>query len=657
MNVFKLSLLFAAAIVSFAAGAATPADPRAYQTIPGVSPEPITEGAGLKTPEELGAFLDGVMTAQLRAQHTAGSVVAVVKDGKLFYAKGYGYADVAKKIPVEADKTLFRPGSVSKMFTWTALMQLVEQGKVKLDDDVNKYVTQFKIPDTYPGKPITIRNLFTHTEGLEDGGLGYLIVKDPSKMEPPAETLAKHMPHRVRPPASGDFTNGDMSSYSNWGTALAGVIIANVSGMSYEDYIDKNVLAPLGMTQSSPRQPLPPALAGQMSVGYKYENAEFKPQDFELVNFAPAGSMSVTAADMGKFMIAHLQKGAYDDHRILKEETARLMQSRVLSPNPYINGACLGFYEDHVNGRRIIAHGGDTQYFHSEMTLLPEENVGIFVSVNTAPTVPFSARTDLTRAFMDRYYPAKLPAVKPPDDFKQRVAHYAGSYRLIRHSYTTLEKAFGLISAVSVVPTDHNTLIVSFGPYVMQVVEVKPNVFRRVDQDDMIAFSEDAGGKTTYLLDPLSLPNHPAYRIAGYETPTALGLIAAFALLCFIVAIVSAVRHWKSDRAAEPSARRARRLAALVAALHLVFLVFAGIAVAGLVEDELGDLPASFHVALALPLIAIPLTLALVFFAGRAWKQGWWTRYGRVQYTVIVIGSTVFLWLLNYANLVGYKFG
>lgn len=665
MSRFRISSLFAGfAVVALTAAVqgAEPAgsmgvDRRAYLTLPGVSPEPIQAGAGLKTPQELEAFLDGVMTAQLRAQHAAGAMVAVVKDGQLFFAKGYGYADVEKKIPVDAQKTLFRPGSVSKMFTWTALMQLVEQGKVKLDDDVNNYLTQFKIPDTYPGKPITIRNLLTHTEGMEDGGFGYLLVKDASKMEPLAETLAKHMPARVRAPASGDFTNGDMSSYSNWGTALAGLIIANISGMPYEEYIEKNVLAPLDMTQSSPRQPLPPALAGQMSRGYKYEAGEFKPQGFEYVNFAPAGSMSATAADMGKFMIAHLQKGAYGSGRILKEETARLMQSRALSPNPYINGACLGFYENHVNGRRLIAHAGDTQYFHSEMNLLPEENVGIFVSVNTAPTVPFSARGDLLRAFMDRYYPAKLPEIKPPSDFAQRAAHYAGSYRIIRHSYTTFEKMFALISAISVTPTDHSTLLISLGQLATQWVEVKPNVFRRVDQDDMLAFSEDASGETSYLLDFISLPNHSAYRLAWYETPVFDGFVLGFALLCFIVAIVSALRHWKLDRAAASNARRARRLAALVAALHLIFLAFLGVAVAGLVKDPYGDLPGSFRVGLALPLFALPLTLGLLFFAGQAWKEGWWSRYGRVQYTLIVLGSAAFLWLLNFANLLGYKFG
>lgn len=652
----KLRSALCAALLTAAAAAPAAQAGFEYQTLPGVSPEPVTEGAGLRTPEELETFLDGVFVAQMRAQKVAGAVVTVVKDGQIFFTKGYGYADVEKKIPVDPARTLFRPGSVSKIFTWTALMQMVEQGKVGLDDDVNKYLTQFQIPDTYPGKPITIRNLLTHTEGMEDGGFGYLIVDKAEKMEDPVEALAKRIPKRVREPATGDFTNGDMASYSNWGTALGGLIVANVSGMSYDEYIEKHILDPLEMSHSSPRQPLPAHLAADMSQGYKVEAAQFKVKNFEFVNLAPAGSMSATGVDMGKFMIAHLNRGEYRGKRILAEETARRMQARALSPNPHINGACLGFYENHVNGRRLIAHGGDTAWFHSEMNLIPEENVGIFVSVNTAPTLMFSTRIDLLRAFMDRYYPARLPDVKPPEDFKTRAANYAGSYRIIRHSYSTFEKAFSMLSALKVFPTDRNTLIVAFGPFVSEYAEVKPQVFRRVDQDDMIAFSVDESGRSTYVLDPLSLPNHMAYRLAWYETPAMLGLIAAFGLLCFVVAIVSALRHWKADRTAAPGPRRARRLAGLLAGVCVLFLGFVLLFVVTLQLNPGSGMPFSFKVGLVLPLLAIPLALAVLGFAVQAWRAGWWTRYGRVQYTAIALGCAGFLWVLNYANLIGWNY-
>ena len=112
------------------------------------------------------AFLDKLLGREMEKHHIAGAAVSVVKDGKLFFAKGYGYADLENGIPVDPEQTIFRIGSVAKLFTWTAVMQLVEQGKLDLDADINTYL-DFRIPDTYP-QPITLKHLLTHTSGFED---------------------------------------------------------------------------------------------------------------------------------------------------------------------------------------------------------------------------------------------------------------------------------------------------------------------------------------------------------------------------------------------------------------------------------------------------------------------------------------------------------
>ena len=278
----------------------------AYRPVEAAAPQPLP-GAGLRDRAELEAFVDGFVSGELEAYDVAGLTVAVVKDGQLFFAKGYGWADVDGQVPVDADKTLFRPGSVSKLFTWTAVMQLVEQGKLDLDADVNTYLTQFKVPATYPA-PITLRHALTHTVGLEDGGVGYLMARTPQQIVPLARSLAAHIPARVRP--VGTSGEGLSSSYSNWATALAGLIVANVSGVSFEDYVEANILRPLGMESSTFKEPLPEALQKRMSVGYTFEAGAFKPQGYEYVaNFGPAGSLAATSTDMARFMIAHLQRG------------------------------------------------------------------------------------------------------------------------------------------------------------------------------------------------------------------------------------------------------------------------------------------------------------------------------------------------------------
>lgn len=627
-----------------------------FRPTPGASPEPIERAAGLESAQELEIFLDGVMADQLRTHGIAGATVAVVKDGEVFFAKGYGYADLEKRIPVDAQRTLFRPGSISKLFTWTAVMQLVEQGRLDLDTDVNTYLTAFQIPDTF-AEPITLRNLMTHTPGLEDGGLGYLFRRSSDDLEGLAATLQEHLPARVRPPTT-DFSSGGNASYSNWGTALAGHIVAEVSGLSFDAYIDQNILQPLGMTRSTFREPLPDALAGGMSVGYKHEKGVFEPQEFEYVHdFGPAGALSSTAADMAKFMIAHLNEGAYGDGRILARETARLMHGRVLSPHPNLSGSGLGFYESRINGRRIIGHGGDTLWFHSDLALLPEENVGLFVSYNSAEGP--KGRRPLVEAFMDRYYPARLPRVKPPDDFAERAPRYAGSYRFTRHSYTRNEKFLSLLGGIKVAPTPDDTLLITgLGEKPTQWVEVGRNVFRGVDNDRMIAFAEDEDGRITHLLNPVGLAFIPAYKLAWYQSSDLHFFILGFGALCFLVAVVSALRNWRKDRAGTANARRGRRLAALAGMVNLLFLI--GLAVT-FASTELGDLifgwPTGFRVALALPLIALPLTAGVLYFAVKVWRGREWGLYGRLQYTVIALACVAFLWSLNHWNLIGYKFG
>ena len=326
--------------------------------------EHFPSGTHELTQSDLEAFLEGMMPLQLAREDIAGAVISVVKDGKPFFAKGYGYSNVEKRTPVSADATLFRPGSISKLFNWTSIMQLVEQGKLDLDRDVNDYL-DFKVPPAF-AKPITLRNIMTHTPGLEET-IQELFVEKASDLKPLDEYLKEHMPARIFPP-------GTTPAYSNYATALAGYILQRVSGEKFDDYIDRHIFQPLQMTHCTTRQPLPDNLKPLMSNGYEVGSEPTKP--FEWVEAAPAGSSSVTGADMQHFMIAHLQEGQYEGIQILRPETARLMHSRQLTIAPDMNGMALGFYEETRNGHRIIGHAGDTQYFHSDLHLIPDAGVG-----------------------------------------------------------------------------------------------------------------------------------------------------------------------------------------------------------------------------------------------------------------------------------------
>src|SRR5438309_1605221 len=358
--------------------------------VPTVAPQPTP--AAVLTRQDFETFLDALIPSQLQNRDIAGAVVSVVKDGQMLFAKGYGYADFAAKKPVLADQTLFRPGSISKLFTATAVMQLVEQGKLDLDRDVNEYL-DFAIPKTYP-EPITLRQLLTHTSGFEET-LKNLFVAHESDMKPLRTYLANQMPARIFPP-------GKVPSYSNYGFTLAGYIVERVSGEKFEQYITNHVLQPLRMINSTFDQPLPPQLAPQMSKAYL--NASKNPRDFEFVQAAPAGALSTTAADMTRFMLAFLQDGSVDGVAILKPETVRQMETREFALHPMICGVGITFMEYWLDPVRAIGHGGDSVYFHSDMVLVPDAHVGYFISYNSLGKNVGGGRGEILRAFMNRYF-------------------------------------------------------------------------------------------------------------------------------------------------------------------------------------------------------------------------------------------------------------
>ncbi len=617
------------------------------------APRPLAP-RGPTTAEDMEAFVDGFMNAQMKAGPVAGAVVIVVKDGQVFWQKGYGYEDVDKQTPVDPAQTLFRPGSVSKLFTWTSVMQLVEQGKLDLDADVNTYLKDFKVANRYP-QPVTLRNVMTHTAGFEDGAVGYLFANKAEDLLPLGEWLAAHPPARVRPPTT-DFSDGTDASYSNWATALAGHIVELVSGQSFDDYVAQHIFQPLGMSRSTFGEPLPETLAPRMSVGYTFEAGAFKSHGFEFIHAAgPAGSLTSTATDMARFMLAHLQDGALGDGRILKAETAQMMHTRVMSPDPALNGHALGFYETYINGRRIIGHGGDTGYFHSVLSLMPETGIGLFASVNTGGQGARSS-VELERAFFKHFFPAELPVAKPPADAAKRNARYAGNYRSLRHSYTKFEKVFAAFGGGDVTAMPDGTLLMGdiFGNPA-RWVEVGEGVFRMQNSDAFAAFKGDDGGRATHVVG--LFPPIVAQRISWYETGKVQGFFVAIAVLLSITILVSAIRQRRADRALAGQLRWARPTLALSGGLLLLFILGVAVSLAGGFENLIYKIPASLYVALTFPLLAIPFALLAGWFAVSLWRSRTWTFGARLHYSLAALAVLAFLVVLNYWNLLGYRFG
>src|SRR5438094_3740445 len=488
------------------------------------SPAPLFTGQDFET------FLDALIPSQLQNRDIVGAVVSVVKDGQVLFAKGYGYADFAAKKPVLADQTLFRPGSISKLFTATAVMQLVEQGKLDLDRDVNEYL-DFAIPKTYP-EPVTLRRLLTHTGGFEET-LKNLFVAHESDMKALRTYLVNEMPQRIFPP-------GKIPSYSNYGFSVAGYIVERVSGEKFERYIDNHILKPLRMTNSTFDQPLPPQLAPQMSRAYL--NASKKPRDFEFVEPAPAGALSTNASYMTRFMLAFLQDGSVDGVAILKPETVRQMETRQFELHPMISGLGLTFMEYCMNPVRVIAHGGDTVYFHSDMVLVPDAHVGYFVSYNSLGKNVDGGRGEVWRTFVNRYFPIPgEPKVEvDPNTAKSDGHAVSGVYDETRRGETTLLKILALLGQVRVSSDKDGVLTVEGDKNqrgeLKKWKEIAPLVYSEVDGLERIAFRRDASGTVREMLPFPAI--YEGQRVPWCASKIFVGLVIGGSLVLALLTVV-----------------------------------------------------------------------------------------------------------------------
>lgn len=631
-----------AANVSLEMGPPAEVIPTANKTVEISDPPVLAAG------DELEAFVDGVLAAQLQAYHLAGATVAVVRGEEILLAKGYGYADITNGVPVDAATTLFRIGSITKLFTWTGVMQLAEEGALDLDADINAYL-DFEIPATYPA-PITLKQLMTHTAGFEEMGFG-LFATGPQAMVSNETWLKARIPARVCEP-------GKVSAYSNYGSALAGYILERQAGMAYEDYVDGRILKPIGMENSTATQPLPDDLAGNMSQGYRYVGSNFAEGDFELVNGAPAGAISASAVDMAHFMLAHLNGGTYGDGRILSEATTATMHSRLWGADPRLNGWAYGFYEMNQNGRRVIGHGGDTRLFHSLLALLPDEKVGLFVSYNTE--TDSMAPQKLLEAFMDRYYPLITDALpQTPADTLVHAAQVAGSYRVNRAVYSRAGKIDSLFQPIFIQAGVDGTLTVPSPVGMMQFVEVAPYYYQQVGGEDKAVFWVDEVGQVSYTFIN-SFPMMAAERLPWYQSAILhLGLIVICLVVCLSVLVVAPIGYFvareQGKRLDQPGlARMARWVLGMASVLCLAFVALYALSL----QDPMVRLTGQRGLLDALSWVALLVVLCAVAAIGlniQAWRKKYWRLVGRLHYTAVTVGMVIFAVLLVAYNQVGWQ--
>jgi CubicO group peptidase (beta-lactamase class C family) len=599
------------------------------------------------TAADANTWLDGYMPYALHTGDIAGAVVAIVKDGKVLTERGYGYSNVQQQTPVDPEKTLFRPGSVSKLYTWTAVMQLVEQGKINLDADINQYL-DFKIP-ARDSQPVTLRNIMQHTAGFEEQAKG-ILTDDPKS--PGFETLLKAwIPNRV-------FAPGTTPSYSNYGASLAGYVVQRVSGESFDSYIEKHIFAPLDMHFSSFRQPLPANLVPLMSKGYPRASQDPKP--YEIIGPAPAGSLAAPAEDMAHFMIAHLQGGEYQGRRILSAATAAQMHNSPLTVLPPLNRMELGFFETNINGREVIGHLGDTDNFHTSLHLFLQDGVGFYVSFNSLGKdgAAGKLRNALFTEFADRYFPGAQPQTRV--DAKTAAVHaaaLAGNWANSRSSQSTFLAALDLFGQTQLGVNDKGELLTPPFPGLngepRHWIEYEPFVWRDRDSHERLAAKIVAGRAVRFSIDELSpfivFDRAPWYQNTAWLRPAFIASVAALLLTAIgwpIAAIVR--RQYRAPLTLDPRSLRAYRQSK-IAAVAITVAIAVWMTTVGLMLSDYNRLTSRFdttvYLTQALGIVAfiggfvlILLNLRAVWSGRRRWPARTWS-------VVLALSGFFVLWV------------
>lgn len=604
------------------------------------------------TTQDVSALFDGLVPYAIHRADIAGAVVVVVRDGHIIFSKGYGYADVQKRTPVIADRTIFRPGSVSKLFTWTAVMQLVQAGKINLDADVNTYL-DFKIPEKF-GK-ITVRDLMTHTPGFAET-IRDLFVSGPKSLYPLRQYLVRRIPDEIYPP-------GKVIAYSNYGAALAGYIVQRVSGEPFDQYIARHIFAPLHMTHSTFAQPLPPNLAPLMAKGYTTASAD-EPSPFEIVEAAPAGASSATGTDMAKFMMAYLNGGSYGGGTILKRSTIREMWALQVPTAPGLNGFDLGFYQENRNGRQIVGHGGDTDVFHSDLHLLTADNVGVFMSLNSAGQKGASedVRVQIFRAFLNRYYPYTARQLPRVSTAKADAARVAGWYEASRREDRALPLVFAL-GETAVMPMPDGDIKVSMlvdpAGNPLRWHEVGPLLYQDTGGQSRVEFAKGFDGRLYFATSEV-IPVFIFQRVNGLKALGSLKVLIPLFMLILVISLLVRLGRWIARRKLKlkKGMSRERNWLSLAARIGAVLLPGTLVAWVVFLSNEAGLLsPAFVTEVTALYVLGVIAIIGGVAIIAEAVMRilygpgGWFVRTGEA---VVALAAIYGIWLYIAFGLVSF---
>ncbi|HEX7803169.1 MAG TPA: serine hydrolase [Pseudoxanthomonas sp.] len=613
-----------------------------------------TEREGEAEADGLESYVDGLVASQIRSENVPGISLSIVKDGRVALAKGYGYADLEKRTPVSSG-TLFRLGSISKLFTWTATMQLAEQGRLDAHADVNRYLGEASLPKT-PYRPVTLADLMTHRAGFEAADLGYDFFADAGKVPGLDGFVREHRPALVREP-------GLITSYSNYGATLTGYVVQRVSRQPYPDYVEQHVFAPLDMRSTTFREPrqagrgtrgdaMAPALASRTATGYARVAGRQTalPHEYIYPAAAPAGSAYSTADDMARFMLLHLGHGGREAAPVLRPGTIALMRKREYADRADATDFAHGFFNGRMAGYQTYGHTGAMIGFKSALVLVPELDLGVYVAVNSAQGWPVA--NDLPRLIVDRFAKQRPTQNGSPSTvFEPSLDRFSGRYFGVRRSYTKLEKLLKLQGAdAKVSVTADAKLVIARGADVRTWTAVAPLTFQELGGDDIVRFVADREGRIVRFYPPAG---HEAYERMGWATSPALLFAAILAAALLALAMLPTV--WRTPKPGRQDGKRLSWLTTGVAVLTIAFAVLFLLAMRNLSAEGIGLMfswptPALLRMTAAAKVLVLA-TLVMLATLWPLWRSRQWTLWARIQATSFALSLCLLVSMLYQWNV------
>ena len=549
----------------------------------------VADTTRIDDPVALEAFVDSIMTSQMEAWLIPGAVVAIVdREGPLLL-RGWGVAHAREGGEVDPERTLFDLGSIAKLFTATLAHELVEEGLLDLDTDVNRHLEGFRVQGD---PPIALRHLLTHTPGFDERLFLGMVARDGASAELLEENLRRHLPPRIRPP-------GEVFQYSNAGTTLAGHLAERAAGTDFATLVRVRILDPLGMTRTGYR------VEGDLATGHENIPAPMTPQEPWHLNQIPAGGLRSTAADMTRFMEAHL-RGDFPG-----------MQATRFTPRPGAAGIALGFMEDLRGGQRGLYHGGQWVGFSSLLYLVPDEGVGIFVAANHGGAI--TAQPEFVDALLDRWFPEAAEGGPPiaASEAASTVPGLDGRYRWNRQDRHTFFRLPSFLTA-------HTLEVTVEGAGRLRTVmrpALVPETGWRVSAEDPHLYLSDDGlrrlvfepGERVHLGWPLLMTldrarpiDEPAFHLGVMLL--LMGVVASAGAWPIMV-LLGRLQKVPPPPAPEPI-RAARRAGAIAAGATLLFFPLLILAVAVDTVAAL-QLPLAFRAIFILPVAGLLFTVLL----------------------------------------------